>query len=100
MSDDQFTQLKALIIAQGEQNDKEHLKIARRLGAIQDHLETLSARSATRDHVSAVYDLLDKNIAEHERQEQERTAMSHQLDRHTKQLDQLASHVGVELRYE
>jgi hypothetical protein len=58
----------------------------------------MEERTATKDQVNAVYDLLDGNIREHEKQEQERIVMAHQLDQHDVWLHELAGKAGVELR--
>ena len=50
--------------------------------------------------ISGIYDLLDKNIAEHQKQEEERAAMNRQLDRHDKWLHDLAEKTGAQLHYE
>jgi hypothetical protein len=51
--------------------------------------------AATKDQVNAVYDLLDKNIKDHEAQEVERAAMNNQLNRHEKWLHQLSAKIGI-----
>ncbi len=60
----------------------------------------MSQKMATKDQVSAVYDLLDKNIAEHQRQEEERAVMAHQLSRQDRHIEQLALHTGTTLSHE
>jgi DNA-binding transcriptional regulator YbjK len=55
---------------------------------------------ATKDQLNAVYDLLDKNIHEHERQELERQAMVSQLARHGRWIEQLAEKIKITLHYE
>ncbi len=81
MSEDQFTKL---------------------FKAMQDGFADVNKRldqCSSKDQLSAVYDLLSKNIAEHERQEQERAAMNHQLNRHDQAIDQVANQVGATLHY-
>lgn len=53
---------------------------------------------ATKQQVNAIYDLLDKNISEHEKQEVERAAMAHQLNQLDAWVHQLAERVGVDLQ--
>lgn len=58
------------------------------------------ATKASADQLNSVLNLLDANIREHEKQEQERAAMSRQLDRHERWAHELAQKSGVSLSYE
>jgi hypothetical protein len=86
MSDEQLAKLT-------ESLDRGFSTLSQRMGSMELRIETL----ATKRQVNSVYDLLDKNISEHEKQEQERAAMSHQIDRLTRHVEQLAQHTGVRL---
>ena len=81
MSDDQFTQLFKAITE------------------VKTELTNVKDTMATKEQLNAVYDLLDKNIKEHERQEQERGAMAAQLTRHDRQIEELAKDTGTTLSY-
>lgn len=54
-------------------------------------------QTATKTQMDAVYDLLDKNISEHQRQEEERAAMAHQIDRLDGWVHEIATATGVKL---
>ena len=55
-----------------------------------DKIESRLEHMATKEQLSAVYDLLDKNLREHETLEQEQAAMKHQLNRLEARVDQMA----------
>lgn len=73
-------------------------RLTTRLLSIEERLTDIENDMATRQQVSAVYDLLDKNISEHQRQDEERAAMASQLDRHDGWIQDLGKQAGVNLR--
>jgi hypothetical protein len=48
---------------------------------LDSRLTAIGSNMATKDQVNSVYNLLDQNIKEHEKQEQERVVMAYQLTR-------------------
>jgi hypothetical protein len=79
MSDDQFTKLFKYM--QDE------------FAKIHAELDT----KASRAQVDTVYELLDHDLKQRERDEQERLAMGHQLDRHEGWITRLADQANTKL---
>jgi hypothetical protein len=94
MTDTQFTTLLNLISAQNDKFDVIYSKfdaidrsferLARQMNDGFVEIKTELATKASIDQLNSVYNLLDANIREHEKQEVERAAMNHQLNRHEK----------------
>lgn len=82
MTDDQFTRL--------------FKRIEDGFTAMNERLD----QTATKDDLDRVYNLLDRNISEHQRQEDERAAMSHQLDRLDRWVHEIAEQTGTKLNTE
>lgn len=61
--------------------DEQYDRLVQSILGLAADIKDIRAEMATKVQVEAVYDLLDKNIGEHQRQEEERAAMSAQLDR-------------------
>jgi predicted transcriptional regulator len=85
MSDDQFDKIFSALTA-----------IKSKFAAIDQRFGTV----ATKKQMDAVYNLLDTNISEHQKQEQERAAMAAQLDRLERWVKEVADKTGVSLSYE
>lgn len=81
-------------------SDDQFAKLFKVMTNVSDRLAAVETNMATKEQLNAVYDLLDKNIREHETQEHEQAAMKHQLDRLDRWVRQIATDTGTELRYE
>lgn len=93
MSDDQFNQIT-------QQFERLFTAISKHDQQLEAINHTLKTEVATRAQVNAVYDLLDKNIGEHQRQEEERAAMASQLKRLERWVKDIAEQTGITLKYE
>ena len=75
-------------------------KVFKTLMDVSKDVAAIKETMATKTQVNAVYDLLDKNITEHQRQEEERAAMASQLTRLERWVKEIADKTGVTLKYE
>jgi chorismate mutase len=81
-------------------DDKQLAQLMHHLNERFDKVEAVLATKASADQLNSVMNLLDANIREHERQEQERAAMNSQLNRLDKWMHEIAEKTGVTLSYE
>ncbi len=79
--------------------DDQYDKLLKTVLVLADDIRAVRSEMATKIQVEAVYDLLDKNNAEHQRQEIERAAMNGQLDRLDHWVHELADKTGTTLTY-
>jgi hypothetical protein len=79
MNHDQFTKL-----------DTQFTKLFKLVANLRTEVHTGFERMASKDELNRVYDLLDKNIAEHQRQEEKRVVMVAELNRHERWIGQVA----------
>lgn len=92
MTDKQFASISAQLHDQLLLMTKEFAKTNARIDNLADTM-------ATKQQMSAVYDLFDRNLKEHEKQEMERLAMNRELRRHEHWIEQLASNTQTTLHY-
>lgn len=111
MSDDQFTKLSKQLADQAARLDERFDKVEGRLGKQDEtflklyaHFERrfteLSARldqttTELKSEINRVYDLVDQDVKHRETDEQERTVVNHQLDRHEDWIGRASKQLGV-----